>query len=194
MPVATVAKMCPPPIVDCLHKMGIKTAVQLIEDFFENNSTPDDATLDKWAKKLRAKDVAMQPKLPAEEEELKEMLKSTTKLVTPMLVNLKNETHGIDTSGDAAAERHVSDLARKEEISFKDLVAVVKDQEKIKDAQKEKLDALVAKYEGGLPRPAAFALAKMVVGMPALKEAFEEVVPGYMSAHTCWVHEHPIVV
>ena len=53
MPVATVVKMCPPPIVDCLHKMGIKTAVQLIEDFFENNSTPDDATLDKWAKKAR---------------------------------------------------------------------------------------------------------------------------------------------
>ena len=68
-----------------------------------------------------------------------------------------------------------------------DLVAVVKDQEKIKDAQKEKLDALVAKYEGGLPGPAAFTLAKMVVGMPALKEAFEEVVPGYMSAHTCCV-------
>ena len=65
---------------------------------------------------------------------------------------------------------------------------------KIPADQKEVLDKYLAKYNGGLPGQAAFALTKMCVGSTSCKDAFSELAPGFMNDHAPATHEHPPVV
>lgn len=95
---------------------------------------------------------------------------------------------------DMVEERHQCSLAIKQEIPFPSLIEKLKANPKIPADQKEVLDKYLAKYNGGLPGQAAFALTKMCVGLTSCKDAFSELAPGFMNDHAPATHEHPPVV
>jgi hypothetical protein len=93
---------------------------------------------------------------------------------------------------DMPKERHESSLAQKQEVSFVDFVATLK---QLKPDKSPKLDDYLEKYKAGtLQGPGAYTCAKLVVGQETCKAAFEKLSPGYKREWAPEEHEHPPVV
>mmetsp|Transcript_21756 Transcript_21756/g.55522 ORF Transcript_21756/g.55522 Transcript_21756/m.55522 type:complete len:102 (+) Transcript_21756:47-352(+) len=90
-------------------------------------------------------------------------------------------------------ERRQNFIALKQEVAIPDLIAKLMDS--ADERQAAGLQRTLEMYnKGSLRGPAAFTLCKTTIGLPVIKAAFEDIVPGYKHDHSAFSYEHPIVV